>query len=174
MKSILCFFILLLSLPLAQAKDSVYSIPYKTIAGKESSLAPFKGRVLLLVNSASECGYTNQYEGLEKLHKSYESKGLTVVAFPSQSFDQELKSDTEVAKFCKIKFGVTFPLASRTLVAGKDAHPLFKFLTSNAPVKGEVKWNFEKFLVDRKGNIVARFGSDKKPEEIEGEIKKLL
>lgn len=174
MKSLFLLLGLFLAAPFAKAVENVYTIPFTTIAGKESSLAPFKGRVLLLVNSASECGYTSQYEGLEKLYKTYEPKGLTVVAFPSQSFEQELKSDSEVAKFCKIKYGVTFPLASRILVKGKDIHPLFRFLTNNASEKGDVQWNFEKFLIDRKGNVVGRFRSDRKPEEIEAEIKKLL
>lgn len=170
---VLSIFLSLFASP-AFANESLYDIPYKSIEGKETSLKAYKGRVLLLVNSASECGYTNQYDGLEKLYKTHEAKGLTIVAFPSESFDQELKSDGEVEKFCRIKFGVTFPLSTRISVAGKDVHPLFQYLTAKAPEKGAVKWNFEKFLIDRKGKIVARYPSGKKPEEIEADIKKLL
>lgn len=174
MKSLVALFLAFFSITTAHAEVSIYSIPFKTIAGKESSLAPYKKRVLLLVNSASECGYTSQYEGLEKLYKELEPKGLTVVAFPSNSFEQELKSDEEVAKFCKIKYGVTFPLSTRVSVAGKEIHPLFKFLIQNAPEKGALKWNFEKFLVDRAGKVVGRYRSETKPVELESAIRKLL
>lgn len=154
--------------------ENIFSLKYTSIQGQEKSLADFKGKVLLLVNTASECGYTKQYEGLEKLYKKFEGKGLTVIGFPSPSFDQELKSDEDVAKFCKLKYGVTFPLSKRIAVKGKDIDPVFKYLTTEAGEKGDVQWNFEKFLVDRHGQIVARFRSKTTPEEIATHIEKLL
>jgi glutathione peroxidase len=108
------------------------------------------------------------------LVKKYEAKGLTVIGFPSPSFDQELKSDKEVASFCKLKYGVTFPLSKRISVKGKDIDPVFEYLIRNAPEKGDVKWNFEKFLINRKGEVVGRFPSSVTPEELESKVKKLL
>ncbi len=156
------------------AAGDIYGLKYKSIQGKEEALSQYKGKVVILSNTASECGYTSQYEGLEKLYKTYGSKGLVIVGFPSPSFDQELKTDKEVASFCKIKYGVTFPLSTRVSVKGKDIDPVFDYLTKNAPEKGDVQWNFEKFLVNKKGEIVGRFRSKVTPEEMEAKVKELL
>jgi glutathione peroxidase len=174
MKSLSLAFALLVSSASCFAADSFYALKYTSIQGQAKSLDAYKGKVLLLVNTASECGYTSQYEGLEKLYKTYEAKGLTVIGFPSPSFEQELKTDKEVAAFCKLKYGVTFPLARRTSVKGKDIDPVFEFLIKTAPEKGDVQWNFEKFLVNRKGEVVGRFRSSVKPEELASQIEKQL
>jgi glutathione peroxidase len=174
MKRFLLTLALLLSAAPAMASDQIYALKYTSIQGKSQSLDAYKGKVLLVVNTASECGYTSQYEGLEKIYKKYEPKGLTVIGFPSPSFKQELASDKEVAKFCKMRYGVTFPLTKRVSVKGKDIDPVFDYLIKNAPEKGDVQWNFEKFLIDRKGNIVGRFPSDVTPEELAPKIEKLL
>jgi glutathione peroxidase len=156
------------------ASDKFYALKYTNIQGQPQTLDAYKGKVLLIVNTASECGYTSQYEGLEKLYKKYEAKGLAVIGFPSPSFDQELGSDKEVANFCKLRYGVTFPLAKRVSVKGKDIDPVFDYLTQNAPEKGDVKWNFEKFLINRKGEVVGRFPSAVTPEELGPKVEKLL
>lgn len=156
------------------AADKLYSLKYTSIQGQQKSLDAYKGKVLLVVNTASECGYTSQYEGLEKLYKKYADKGFTVIGFPSPSFEQELKTDKEVASFCKLKYGVTFPLSKRVSVKGKDIDPVFDFLTKAAPEKGDVQWNFEKFLINRKGEVVERFRSKVTPEELATPIEKQL
>lgn len=145
------------------------------IDGKKKSLKEYKGKVLLIVNTASQCGYTGQYEDLEKLYKEYGSKGLTIVGVPSNSFKQEYSEEKKVADFCKFKYGVTFPLSKITSVTGPDQDPLFKFLTQSSE-EGPVKWNFEKFLVDRTGNLVARYRSAVSPSDkaIKSKIASLL
>lgn len=174
MRKLVLTLALMISTATAFASDAFYAQKYTSIQGKPQSLEAYKGKVLLLVNTASECGYTSQYEGLEKLHKKYEAKGLTVIGFPSPSFEQELKSDEEVARFCKLRYGVTFPLSKRVSVKGKDIDPLFDYLIKNAPEKGDVKWNFEKFLINRKGEVVGRFPSSVTPEELGPKVEKLL
>lgn len=174
MKSLALAFVLLATSASSFAADAFYALKYTSIQGQAKSLDAYKGKVLLLVNTASECGYTSQYEGLEKLYKTYEAKGFTVIGFPSPSFEQELKTDKEVAAFCKLKYGVTFPLARRTSVKGKDIDPVFDYLVKTAPEKGDVQWNFEKFLVNRKGEVVERFRSSVKPEELAAKIEKQL
>lgn len=174
MKKFLLGLILLVSSLAVQASEGFYALKYVSIQGQEKSMDAYKGKVLLLVNTASECGYTSQYEGLEKLFKKYESKGLTVIGFPSPSFDQELKSDKEVAKFCKFKYGVTFPLSKRISVKGQDIDPVFDYLTKNGAEKGPVEWNFEKFLINRKGEVVGRYRSKVTPEELASKIEAQL
>ncbi|WP_141732075.1 glutathione peroxidase [Oligoflexus tunisiensis] len=174
MKNLVLALTLMLSSASGLSSEKFHALKYTSIQGKEQSLSAWQGKVLLVVNTASECGYTSQYEGLEKLHKKYQAKGFTVIGFPSPSFDQELKTDKEVAEFCKLRYGVTFPLAKRVSVKGKDIDPVFDYLTRNAPEKGAVKWNFEKFLVDRKGRVVGRYPSSVKPEELATAIEKQL
>jgi glutathione peroxidase len=174
MKKFLVTLLMMLMSATALASDQLYSLKYTSIQGEPKGLDAFKGKVLLIVNTASECGYTSQYEGLEKLYKKYEAKGLTVIGFPSPSFDQELGSDKEVANFCKLRYGVTFPLAKRVSVKGKDIDPVFSYLIQNAPEKGDVKWNFEKFLINRKGEVVGRFPSGVTPESLASQVEKLL
>ena len=157
---------------------SLYDFNVTTIDGKTKSLAVYRDKVLLIVNVASNCGFTRQYEGLEKLHKKYYDKGLRVLGFPCNQFaGQEPGSATEIKSFCKLNFGVKFDMFGKIDVNGGSVHPLYKYLKSEQPgfLGTEViKWNFTKFLIDREGNVVKRFGSMTKPEEIEKDIRKLL
>jgi len=157
---------------------TVYDFSAKTIDGKTRKLSDYKGKVLLVVNTASQCGFTPQYKGLEALYKKYKDKGFAVLGFPSNQFgQQEPGPDTEIAEFCEMNFGVTFPLFSKVDVNGSDAHPLFKYLTSTK--KGllgseGIKWNFTKFLVDKEGNVVERYAPTTKPEDLEKDVAKTL
>lgn len=139
----------------------------KDIDGKDFDLSKFKGKVVLLVNVASQCGYTKQYEGLQELYAKYEKDGLVVVGIPSNDFGkQEPGSDEEIKKFCSSKYSVTFPMMSKVVVKGTDKVPLYQFLTSkdtNPDFAGEIGWNFEKFLIGRDGKVVARFKSAVEP-----------
>jgi len=134
----------------------------ENIDGKPVNLTSYHGQVLLVVNTASLCGFTSQYKDLERLQLEYQNRGFTVLGFPSNDFkNQEPSSNQEIQNFCKSKFNVTFPLFAKNSVTGVEVQPLFKFLTSSEDeeLKGEVSWNFEKFLVDRTGKLRARFGS---------------
>lgn len=147
--------------------DTIYQYELNTINGEKISLSEFEGDVLLIVNTASECGFTSQYEGLQKLHNEYSDKGLKVLGFPANNFGgQEPGTDEEIASFCEMNFGVTFPLFSKVSVKGDDQHPLFKTLTDleNPDFNGDISWNFEKFLIDRNGNLVRRFKSNVEPD----------
>ena len=153
----------------------------KDIDGKEFDLSKLKGKVVLIVNVASQCGYTPQYEGLQELYAKYEKDGLVVVGVPSNDYDkQEPGTDEEIKKFCTTKYKVTFPMMSKVVVKGKDQIPLYKTLTEATPnKKGEVEqvgWNFEKFLVNRKGEVVGRFKSGVEPtaEQLTAAIRKEL
>jgi glutathione peroxidase len=142
------------------------TIPFKTINGNDSTLAAFKGKVVLIVNTASECGYTPQYEGLEKLYEKYKDKGLVIVGFPANNFGgQEPGTNEQIAKFCSTKYSVTFPMMAKVSAKGADKHPLFTYLTEKSPIPGEIKWNFSKFLLDRNGALVARYLSNVTPED---------
>ncbi|MEP7339139.1 MAG: glutathione peroxidase [Acidobacteriota bacterium] len=147
---------------------SIYDIPLKTIDGKPATLGDYKGKVLLIVNVASQCGYTPQYEGLEKIYKQYQSKGLIVLGFPANNFGgQEPGTEAEIVTFCSKNYGVTFPMFSKLSATGADIHPLYKFLTekeTNPNFAGKINWNFNKFLIDKNGNPIARFDSADKPE----------
>lgn len=160
--------------------QSVYDFAMKDIEGKEVALSQFKGKVLLLVNTASKCGFTPQYEGLEKLYKTYRDKGLVILGFPANNFLwQEPGTDGEIKQFCSIKFGVTFPMFSKISVKGKDQHPLYAFLTdekANPGFGGAITWNFNKFLVGRDGKVVGRFGSKVEPgsKELVDAVEKAL
>ena len=148
----------------AKAELNVHGFTLETIDGTERSLGDFRGKVLLLVNTASECGYTPQYAGLQKLHATYEKRGFSVVAFPSNDFGgQEPGSNKEIKAFCSTKFGVTFPLFAKITVKGPNKHPLYAML-SQTPPAGEVTWNFNKFLVGKDGTVLARYDSDVTPE----------
>jgi glutathione peroxidase len=161
-----------------QMTDKSYlDIPFNTISGEKTSLRDFSGKVLLLVNTASKCGFTPQYAGLEKLYETYKDSGLVVIGFPANNFgEQEPGTDEEIQNFCQTKYDVTFPMMSKISVKGKDKHPLFVYLTEKSPITGEIQWNFSKFLIDRNGNLVARFPSQTKPsdEELVSKIKELL
>lgn len=141
----------------------VLGFTLKDIDGKDVDLSQFKGKVVVIVNVASRCGFTSQYEGLEKLYKDNKDKGLVVLGFPANNFGgQEPGSDAEVKQFCSSKFGVSFPMFSKISVKGDDAHELYKKLAAQpAPIGGAPRWNFTKFVVDRSGNVVARFDASK-------------
>ena len=147
-------------------KVDYLKIPFKTISGNDSTLSAFKGKVVLLVNTASECGFTPQYEGLEKLYKEYKDKGLVVVGFPANNFGaQEPGTNEQIAKFCSTKYSVTFPMMAKVSVKGTDKHPLYQYLTEQSPIPGEIKWNFSKFLLDKDGKLVARYLSEITPQD---------
>lgn len=157
---------------------TVYDFSAQTIDGKPRKLADFKGQVLLVVNTASQCGFTPQYQGLEELHKKYSGGGFAVLGFPSNQFgQQEPGPDSEIAQFCEMNYGITFPMFSKVDVNGADAHPLFKYLTSEK--KGllgseAIKWNFTKFLVGKSGEVIKRYAPTTKPEDLEKDIAKAL
>ena len=153
------------------------TVPFKTITGEETNLDAYKGKVVLVVNVASECGYTKQYAGLEKLYLDKKDKGFVILGFPANNFGgQEPGSNAEILKFCQSKFAVTFPMMSKISVVGKDKHELYKYLTEDSAMPGEIKWNFNKFLLDKNGNLVARYESAVTPEDakLTGAIDKLL
>ena len=153
----------------ATAAGTVYDYTVKTIDGKEVKLSQYKGKKLLIVNTASKCGFTPQYKELEELSKKYGNK-VTVLGFPSNSFNQELASNSEVAAFCEKNYGVTFPLFSTAPVKGDDAQPLYKFLADkakNGAVSEAPTWNFCKYLVDEQGHVVAFYPSKVKPTDPE-------
>jgi glutathione peroxidase len=158
--------------------DDIYGIPVRTIEGRETSLGEYRGKVLLIVNVASRCGFTPQYRGLEELYKTYGERGLVVLGFPSNQFGgQEPGSEGEIVQFCSTNYGVTFPMFSKIEVNGEGAHPLYRYLKSErGGLLGSeaIKWNFTKFLVDREGKVVDRFAPSTKPGELTRVIEKLL
>jgi glutathione peroxidase len=158
--------------------NNIYDFKVTTIDGKETTLTPYKGKVMLIVNVASKCGFTPQYEGLEALYEKYKDKGLVVLGFPCNQFgSQEPGTEKEIQNFCRVNFGVTFPMFSKINVNGDNTHPLYVYLKSEQPgILGTemIKWNFTKFLVDRNGKVLKRYGSSTKPKEIEEDIEKLL
>ena len=159
--------------------NSIHDLTVTSNTGKPVKLSEYKGKVLLIVNTASKCGYTSQYEQLEAIHNEYAAKGFVVLGFPSNDFGaQEPGSNEEIAKFCKLNYGVSFPLFEKNPVKGSVKQELFKLLTeqSGKSMAGEVNWNFEKFLVGKDGKLVGRFPSKVKPDgaELTGKIESLL
>jgi glutathione peroxidase len=157
---------------------SIYKYTAASLTGEELSLETWRGRVLLIVNTASACGFTPQYAGLEALYKKYEPRGLTVLGFPCNQFGaQEKGSEAEIGAFCEKNYGVTFPMFAKIDVNGGHAHQLFQYLTHAKPgllgTEG-IKWNFTKFLIDRDGDPVARYAPQTKPEDLAAPIEKLL
>jgi glutathione peroxidase len=154
----------------ALAFVSLYDLEAKTIDGKPVKLSAYKGQALVIVNTASKCGYTPQYEGLEKLYDKYKPLGLRVLAFPSNDFlFQEPGSNEEIQKFCTSTYGVSFDLFEKVSVNGVGASPVYKYLTgrlTNPRFAGNIRWNFEKFVIDRKGQVVARFPSKVDPTSV--------
>lgn len=170
---------LLLIFNLLGAKEmNIYDIEVQTIDGKNIQLEKYKNKVMLIVNVASKCGFTYQYEGLEKLHDTYGQKGLAVLGFPCNQFlAQEPGTEKQIEEFCSLTYGVEFDMFSKIDVNGKNAHPLYQFLKGHSDGflgTDFIKWNFTKFLVDKEGNIFQRYAPSTKPEEIEADIKKLL
>lgn len=179
---------------------SLYDLSYTSLEGKNVSLSDYAGKVMILVNTASKCGFTPQYEGLESLYKTYKENGLVVIGFPCNQFkEQEPGSNEEIGEFCKIRYGVTFPLAEKSDVRGEHTNEIFKYLTANTTFKGfgkgiknksfelmtkamygkefgdsSIKWNFTKFLISKDGEIIERFEPTTTPEEMEEAIKKAL
>lgn len=179
---------------------SIYDYEYTSIENQPVRMSDYEGDVLLIVNTASKCGFTPQYEGLEALYKAYKDQGLVIIGFPCNQFmEQEPGTDQEIAEFCTIRYGVTFPLSQKVDVRGADAIPLYQYLTSQKGFEGlgkgakakalelmlkgkygsgfsddQIKWNFTKFLVDRSGEVVARFEPPVEPKDIEEDIKALL
>ena len=174
-------FLVFLFLGLLNAKEnqmSIYDFNVKTIDGQEISMSKYKGKVLLIVNVASKCGFTGQYEGLEKLFEKYKNEDFMILGFPSNQFaNQEPQSNEKIKEFCSLTYEVKFDMFAKIDVNGENEAPLYKFLKSNQ--KGilgseNIKWNFTKFLVDKNGNIVDRFAPTTSPESIEKDIIKLL
>ncbi len=166
------------TLVFAQTKSNIYDFNVKDIDGNEVSLSKYKEKVLLIVNVASKCGFTPQYEGLQKIYEKYKERGFEILAFPCNDFKgQEPGTNEEIKEFCSTNYNVTFPLFDKIHVLGKNKALLYEFLTNYDGIEtGDVKWNFEKFIVDRNGKVVARFRSAVKPDsrEVIGQIEKLL
>lgn len=157
--------------------DGIYSFTMKDIDGKDVPLEQYRGRLLLIVNTASECGYTPQYKTLEKLYRTYHRKGLDILGFPANNFgQQEPGTNLEIKEFCSTKFDVTFDMFEKISVKGDDCHPLYTYLTEQSELPGEIKWNFYKFLVDREGRVVARWTSKTDPmsEELITKVEEYL
>jgi glutathione peroxidase len=159
-------------------ETSIYSFDVKNILGENVSLSKYKGKVMLIVNTASQCGFTPQYEGLEKLHQSYKDQGLSILGFPSNQFmEQEPESNEKIIEFCRTVYSIQFDMFSKIDVNGENADPLYRYLKKEAPgflgTEG-IKWNFTKFLIDRSGKVLKRYAPSTKPRDIENDIKKLL
>jgi len=158
------------------AATSVHEFTMNSLTGTPTPLASFKGKVMLIVNVASQCGYTYQYEGLQALYAKYKDQGLVLAGFPANNFGaQEPGTNEQIGAFCKSKFGVTFPMFSKISVKGADTAPLYQFLTdkkANPTTGGDIQWNFTKFLVDRNGKVIARFEPAVEPnsKEVESAI----
>lgn len=154
-----------------------YDYAAKKMSGKEVKMEEFKGKVLLVVNTASKCGFTPQLEGLEELYKKYKDRGFEVLGFPCNQFGkQDPGTNKEISEFCLLNYGVSFTMFEKIEVNGENAHPIYKFLKENTKgiLGSEIKWNFTKFLIDSEGNVVDRFAPTTKPSKIEKDIEKLL
>lgn len=155
--------------------QSFYSFTVKDAKNNDVKLSDYKGKVVLVVNVASKCGHTPQYEGLQKLFSENSEQGFVILGFPSNQFlGQEPGTNEEIQKFCKLSYGVTFPVFAKVEVNGEDAIPLYKWLTADKKYSGRITWNFNKFLIDRNGQIVNRFGTTEKPDAIKAEIQKVI
>jgi glutathione peroxidase len=162
-----CVALLMVSNTALAQPSSLYDIEVTSIDGEKLSLRKYEGKVLLIVNVASRCGFTSQYDGLQKLHEGYKDKGFAVLGFPSNDFGgQEPGTEAEIKAFCSNTYGVTFPMFSKVAVLGASRHPLYQFLTASSGGT-DVRWNFEKFLIDSKGRVVGRFGSSTAPSSPE-------
>ena len=200
MKKILTLLAALCAIACSGVKTTIYDFTAESNTGEPVNFKDYKGKVLLVVNTASKCGFTPQYDGLEALYKKYKDQGLVVIGFPCDQFGhQEPGSNAEIEEFCRLNHGVTFPLMAKSDVNGENANAIFKWLYTEKPFAGfgdsdtgkfmdgmlsrndpdyasnpDIKWNFTKFLVDRKGRVVARFEPVVTPDELEDEIEDLL
>lgn len=157
--------------------ETIYDFTALTSKGKELNFNDFRGKVLLIVNTASKCGFTPQFAGLEELNQKYKDKGLVVIGFPCNQFaSQDPGTDSEIEGFCQLNYGVTFQIMKKIDVNGNDAHPIFKFLKNRTKgVFGSaIKWNFTKFLISKDGETIKRYAPTTKPEKITGDIEKFL
>jgi len=158
--------------------SDIYGIKVKSIKGEEAELESYRGKALLIVNTASKCGFTSQFKGLEGLYEKYNDQGLEVLGFPCNQFlKQDPGSESEISEFCTLNYGVTFPMFSKIEVNGENTHPLYQYLKSEA--KGllgseKIKWNFTKFLVDKEGKVLKRYAPNLEPKEITADIEKIL
>ena len=155
----------------------IYDFSVEESDGSQRPLAQYQGKVMLVVNTASKCGFTPQYKELQALYDAWHEKGLEILAFPCNQFgQQEPGSNKEIQQFCQLNYGVTFPVFAKIEVNGKDAHPLYKYLCSQKKniLSADIQWNFTKFLIDQNGEVVNRYEPSVKPKEIEKEIQKLL
>jgi len=177
-KLLLTFLFITTSILAKEISMNIYDFTVKDIDGKEISMSKYKDKVLLIVNVASKCGFTSQYEGLEKLFEKYKNKDFMILGFPSNQFaNQEPGTNKEIKEFCSLTFGVNFDMFAKVDVNGDEAIPLYKYLKSNSPgILGTeaIKWNFTKFLIDKNGKIIERYGSATKPKDIEAKIVELL
>ena len=152
----------------AQDATSIYDFKVTTIDGEQKSLADYKGKVLLIVNTASQCGFTGQYKGLQAVYEQNKDKGFEVLAFPANNFlGQEPGSNEDIKKFCALRFKTTFPLFAKISVKGDDIAPLYNYLTTASGFNGDITWNFNKFIVGKDGRVIARFDSRTEPEDSE-------
>lgn len=157
--------------------QNLYELTATLNNGTEKKLEDYKGKVLLIVNTASQCGFTPQYKGLQEMYDRYKKEGLEILGFPCDQFGhQEPGSDKEIENFCQVNFGVNFPLFKKIEVNGEGAHPVFAYLKKQAPglLGQSIKWNFTKFLIDKQGNVIKRFAPMTPPEKIDSTIKELL
>ena len=160
-----------------EMKETIYQYKAKSNSGEEINLSDYTGKVILIVNTASKCGFTKQYEGLENLYKKYKDRGFVILAFPCNQFgSQEPGTSTEIKEFCTLNYGVSFDIFEKIDVNGVNAHPLYKFLTKakGGFITDDIKWNFTKFLIDKNGNVIDRFAPQTTPENLEKDIEKLL
>lgn len=155
---------------------NIYDIKVKSENGTEYGLDTYKGKPMVIVNTATKCGLVDQFDGLEKLYSQYKDEGLVVLGFPSNQFHQEVSNAEEAAEACRMTYGVTFPMHEIIKVNGKDAHPLFNHLTTNTKgfLSSSIKWNFTKFLVDKNGEIIGRYSPKDAPETMEKDIQRVL
>ncbi|MEH6551307.1 MAG: glutathione peroxidase [Pseudomonadales bacterium] len=158
--------------------SNIFDFDFKLANGQEQALQDYKGKVLLVVNTASKCGFTPQFEGLEKLHEQYADQGLAVIGFPCNQFGkQDPGNMDEITEFCQLNYGVSFPIAEKIDVNGGNAHPLYQFLKNEVPGllgSKNIKWNFTKFLINREGQVVERYAPATKPEKLAADIEALL
>lgn len=170
MKILILLLTAMASLATSLNPTSIHSFTVQDIRGRNVNLADYKGKVLLVVNTASKCGFTPQYKELQELYARYSDKGLVIIGFPANNFmSQEPGSNEEIAEFCEVNYGVKFPMMSKVSVKGDDMHPLFKMLTAaeNPDFKGDINWNFEKFLISADGQLNRRFRSRVAPSDRE-------